>query len=165
METESWVRDPLLSQAVGRLVETFRFVEANRMAGLPFLNPALCVEASGFRLWEGLPDMGVGILISPWFINGVVLPLGHDPWGELPVGTKKTLDLPAGRFSFLVNREERTGTFLSCSFFSPVEEWTGMMEAREAARVLMETLFSGEESSPERKETQWSRRQFLRGGR
>ncbi len=133
-----------LDQAVSDLVALYREIAVTRMAGLPFLNPALSVEATGFCPFEG---GAIGLLITPWFINAIFLPLSGDPWITLPVGTRITRTLPAGRYPFLVGREHAL-THLSCSFFSPVQEFSGMDEAREVAREVLTLLLTPEPPSP-----------------
>lgn len=62
-----------------------------RMADLPFYNPKLKVELRGFRLWLSEPEgdypvSGIGltgILITPWCMNLVFLPVGDDRVTEL----------------------------------------------------------------------------------
>nr|WP_255487380.1 [NiFe]-hydrogenase assembly chaperone HybE [Oceanospirillum sediminis] len=57
-----------------------------RMVDLPFYNPKLKVELRGFRLWLSEPEgdnpvSGIGltgVLITPWCMNLVFLPVGDD---------------------------------------------------------------------------------------
>ena len=41
------------------------------MAGVPMLNPALRVQAVGFRHWQ---SHWLGVLVTPWFMNLMLLP-------------------------------------------------------------------------------------------
>ena len=48
----------------------FSRIQAERMADVPLLNPALTVETVGFRLWQ---DSWLGVLITPWSMNLLAL--------------------------------------------------------------------------------------------
>jgi len=80
------LRPPLhtLYRRVADLVARFDDIARTRMVGVPLLNPALQVEAVGFTLQaEGEGELAgagvaVGILVTPWFMNLVRLPLRRD---------------------------------------------------------------------------------------
>ena len=50
-------------------------IQRERMADIPLLNPALEVQAVGFSVWEAYC---LGVLITPWFMNLMLLPLAGD---------------------------------------------------------------------------------------
>ena len=56
---------------VADLVAHYEAIYAERMRDLPIVNPRLAVEAVGFEQWE---DQDLGVLITPWFMNLVLLP-------------------------------------------------------------------------------------------
>ena len=64
---------PLSSDEFGvtALESAFRRIAATRMAGLPINHPLLAVEGVGFRLWQG---KWLGVLVTPWAMNLVLLP-------------------------------------------------------------------------------------------
>ena len=62
------------TEAVDALTAAFERIAATRMAGLPMNNPALKVAAVGFQPWA--EDYLLGVLITPWAINLVVLGAG-----------------------------------------------------------------------------------------
>ena len=53
------------------LVGIYQRIADERMQGMPFVNRALRVEAVDFRAWD---DHQVGVLITPWFMNLILLP-------------------------------------------------------------------------------------------
>ncbi|MCZ7595046.1 MAG: [NiFe]-hydrogenase assembly chaperone HybE [Hyphomicrobium sp.] len=124
-----------------RLEAAFAKIEAERMDGIPILNPRLKVEAVGTRDWNG--DW-LSVLITPWFINLMLLP-GTDEWAavwaDLPLGSRLAHTFPAGRFDFLVGEEEGIGRYQMCSLFSPVLEFEDQEAARIAAEAALEALF------------------------
>lgn len=124
-----------------RLDEAFAKIHAERMDGVPILNPRLKVEAVGTRDWNG--DW-LSVLVTPWFINLMLLP-GTDEaaaaWADLPLGSSVPRSFPAGRFDFLVGEEAAIGRYQMCSLFSPVLEFEDQEAARIAAEAALETLF------------------------
>src|SRR5512143_3606548 len=56
----------LLAAPWDRLVAGYTAIERLRMQGLPFLNPALQVDAVDFAPWEAF---WLGVMITPWFVN------------------------------------------------------------------------------------------------
>ncbi|MCB1391483.1 MAG: [NiFe]-hydrogenase assembly chaperone HybE, partial [Rhodobacteraceae bacterium] len=101
--------------ATDRLVTDFTEVWHAKMRDVPLVNKALKVEAVGFRPHE---DMILGVLVSPWFMNLILLPDGQD-WTSLTPGEKEVLDFPSGAYEFLHNTREMTGGYKACSLFSP----------------------------------------------
>jgi len=80
---------PLPAQRLQQLQHLFEQIASTRMAGLPILHPALRVETLGFEPlpMDALPQEPaapaglqaqpelLGILITPWFMNLLCLPL------------------------------------------------------------------------------------------
>jgi [NiFe] hydrogenase assembly HybE family chaperone len=152
------------SAAAARLEAAFLAIHAGRMQGLPFLNAELAVEAVGFRSWQG---HWLGALVTPWFINLVVLP-GDGEWRAVPDRDSVWYAFPSGRFEFIAGSEGGLGPYHACSLYSPVQEFADQDTARETARVALESLFDpsllGESPEPERPHgPRLSRRDFLRG--
>jgi [NiFe] hydrogenase assembly HybE family chaperone len=119
------------------LVERFRFIQDTRMAGLPFLNQALTVEAVGFREYG---EHQLGVLITPWFMNLVIMP-GAGKGSRLTAGSKTTVRLPCGPVEFTVASDETLGNFLSAVLFGSVSEIDDQATAREIAQQVMRELF------------------------
>jgi [NiFe] hydrogenase assembly HybE family chaperone len=150
-----------MPEAAERLAHAFSRIERTRMQGLPFLNPALRVEAVGFRPWNG---QWIGVLVTPWCMNVVLLP-GEGEWPALPAGGERFADLPGGRFRFIAGHDEEMGEYHACSLFSPALEFSDHESARATAVAALEAIFAPEEPAqpapPPR--TAPSRRDFLRG--
>ncbi len=149
-----------------RLAAAFRAIHAERMRGLPFVNERLAVEAVGFRRWNG---RWLGVLITPWFMNLVLLP-DEGPqarWQSLRPGASAAYEFPAGVFEFIGNREDAIGEFQSCSLFSPVFEFADQATARATAEAALVALLDaqnrGEPSVDAPAPAAVSKRDFLRG--
>ena len=128
-----------------RLETCFRQVHTERMDGVPILNEALDVRAVGTQTWNGF---WLSILITPWFINVVLLP--QEPDGEaIRTGEKRMFGFPAGSFEFIRGHEDHLGPFWMCSLFSPVFEFTDMETAEAAAEAALTELFEAEEENTE----------------
>lgn len=65
------------------LETVFNGVLETRMRGVPVINPALSVQAVGFNPFNG--DW-LGVLITPWFMNLLLLPGPDSQWREQPPG-------------------------------------------------------------------------------
>ncbi len=131
--------------AAQSLEAVFRHIAATRMAGVALLNPALQVEAVGFRRWR---DDWVGVLITPWFMSLICLP-GPDSSREvLSSGTRVDVALPAGDYEFLFAHEDALGHYLTSSLFSPMFEFADMARAREVAEAVLAEIFKAAETPP-----------------
>jgi [NiFe] hydrogenase assembly HybE family chaperone len=147
---ESGTVDP-----VQAMVDAYRRI-AVKMKGLPIYNPALAIEAIGFREDNGRQ---VGVIITPWFMNLTVLPCS----GDLAVwqaGGSARLHFPSGEYDFMVSEVEGEGLVASCSLFSPMDEFADHEAAQLAAKAAADALFEREEPEPEPGIT---RRQLLGG--
>lgn len=123
------------------LESQFRRIEQARMQGLPLLNPALDVEAVGFREWN---SYCLGVLITPWFMNLMLLPPEGDSWQEMGVGNKQLHQMPSGPYEFILCHEEGIGRYQMCSLFSPVFEFNDQATAVATAQAVMEALMCAE---------------------
>ena len=129
--------DPHLPDPSTQLVTAFRAV-ASRMAGLGIVNPALDVEAVSFAPWEG---HWLGVMLTPWFMNLMLLPRDPAAWRSLPPGAKRSYRFPAGDYEFVGARDEALGEYLVCSLFSPLSEFEDQATARLVATLAREALF------------------------
>ncbi len=161
-----------------RVQQAFADLQATRMQDLPFLNPALRVEAVGFRVWEG---RYLGILITPWFMNLLLLPQDPAQWRHVRYGDSIAYQLPAGVFEFISARESQIPDYQSCSLFSPMFEFGDQEGARATAIAALDALFAAEtragaegpgtslaplvevDSAPAAARPRVSKRDFLRG--
>ncbi|MBS4095903.1 MAG: [NiFe]-hydrogenase assembly chaperone HybE [Sulfuricella sp.] len=112
----------------------FRRVHTNEMAGMPVLNPALKVEALEFqRCSYGW----LGILITPWFMNLILLPATATAWVSLAPGKQRSLIFPSGDYIFTLDHGVELGEFLSCQLFSPMYHFPDQETARTAAQAAL----------------------------
>ena len=107
------------------------------MQGLPIVNPALHVEAVGFGPFD---EHEVGVLITPWFINLVLL-LGSNIGERLQQGSKSTLRFPSGPVEFITAQDEVLGPYLTAVLFRSVAEFPDQDTAKEVAQEVMQELF------------------------
>ncbi|MCG7873948.1 MAG: [NiFe]-hydrogenase assembly chaperone HybE [Candidatus Thiodiazotropha lotti] len=119
----------------------FRNIEQQRMQGLPLLNPALQVEAVGFRQWQ---DLCLGVLITPWFMNLMLIPHEGDSWREKRIGDKQTHLFPSGPYEFILGEEEGIGRYQMCSLFSPMFEFSDQQTAVTTATQVMLAIMNEE---------------------
>ena len=142
-----------LAARVARLCHAFEVVQHTRMQGVPLLNPALRVEAVGFAAVEG-EGAALGVLVTPWFMNLVWLPLHADAAqalavgvaagtaaGELwPPGQARLREVGGERFEFIGADEETIGPYALCSLFSPMFEFQTQAVARATAEAVLAAL-------------------------
>jgi [NiFe] hydrogenase assembly HybE family chaperone len=119
----------------------FEQIAATRMKGVPILNPALGVIAVGFEpTADGLG--AVGVLVTPWFMNLVWLPLAERdaqsrPLEALAVGATRMRAVGNERFDFIGAHEAGFGAYEACSLFSPMLDFADEATAlATATRVL-----------------------------
>jgi len=108
------------------------------MRDMPMVNPALSVEAVGFRHWN---DHWLGVLITPWFMNLMLMPRVGAKWQ--PIGERETRHyvFPAGVFEFIGSRDPALGDYQACSLFSPMFEFADQAGARDTAAAALDALF------------------------
>jgi len=121
------------------LATAFRRIHATRMPGIPILNAALDVEAFGFRDWNG---MRVGVLITPWSINLVILRELDAALPALRLSERRSWCFPSGSYEFMGGDEPECGPFDFCSLFSPALEFHDQAAARAVAESVMTQLFA-----------------------
>ncbi|MGM9427413.1 [NiFe]-hydrogenase assembly chaperone HybE [Hydrogenophaga sp. MI9] len=127
-----------MEQRVTALVDFYRRVQTERMQGIPILNPALSVEAVGFRraeVPEEAPEqepVAEGVLITPWFMSLVRLPLALQPHGNR-VARKFVRDFGSEGFEFIGAHDDAVGYHETCALFSPMEGFATQAQAVETA--------------------------------
>ncbi len=120
------------------LERTFQRVLAQQMQDMPMVNPALTVEAVGFREWNG---HWLGILITPWFMNLVLMPRVAASWHAIGERESRHHVFPAGVFEFIGGRDAVLGDYQACSLFSPMFEFANQAGARDTAVAALDALF------------------------
>ena len=129
-----------MEHRVSALVGFYRRVQAERMQGIPILNPALCVEAVGFRAAEDEDAVAEGVLITPWFMSLVRLPLAvQDHAGR--VARKAVRGFGNERFDFIGAHDPAVGYHEACALFSPMADFRSQAQARETAEAVLAQLW------------------------
>ena len=157
----------------------FREVASTRMAGLPVLHPGLRVEAIGFEA-DADGRCAVGVLVTPWFMNLVRLPL-PGPHGEgstapargvlpspasadmAPAGHRRTRAVGNEQFDFVGAEQAGLGPYEVCSLFSPMFQFTDHAAAAATARAVLDQLRRPARPPPARPAAPRSRRALLLG--
>jgi [NiFe] hydrogenase assembly HybE family chaperone len=158
-----------------RLVAAYRAI-AQRMEGLGFVNPAIEVEAVGFAPWQ---SHWLGVMVTPWFINLMLLPRDAADWTSLPQGRTLRYRFPAGDYEFISSRDETVGEYQMCSLISPLLHLPDHPTARRVAELARAALLdpanapeaaapAGDEPDPlarldARAHAPLTKRDFLRG--
>jgi [NiFe] hydrogenase assembly HybE family chaperone len=165
-----------MSDIASTLQQRFELIHRERMAELPMVNPALQVAVIGFDKSE---HGCLGVLITPWCMNLVLLPEG-DEWAALSPGSKQQHSFPSGVYEFVVADEPGVGRYQSCSLFSPMFEFGDQATALATAEAALLAVMNGamvderalgqplwrdvdEMKQSEAGQPQLSRRDFLRG--
>jgi [NiFe] hydrogenase assembly HybE family chaperone len=133
--------DPLPAERpspAGALEDRFRAILQRQMQDMPMLNPALSVEAVGLRPWS---DHWLGILITPWFMNLLLMPRVTAKWHPIGERESRHYVFPAGVFEFIGARDPALGDYQACSLFSPMFEFADHQGAHDTAMAALEALF------------------------
>lgn len=153
--------DHLADLRVSGLAVHFREIGDTQMRELPFYNASLEVEAVDFSRFGD--DQLIGVLITPWFMNLLLLPLNHAAVDAGRYGKPRSFALPGGEIEFRYGGDEVVGAFWAHSLHSPMQKFTSQVQARSEARMRLTAALKiaqteGRAISP-------SRRAFLTGGR
>jgi [NiFe] hydrogenase assembly HybE family chaperone len=122
----------------GALEALFRTILQEQMKDVPMLNPALGVEAVGFRPWS---DHWLGVLITPWFMNLMLTPRVTSKWQAVAEGKSRHYVFPAGVFEFIGGRDPVLGDYQACSLFSPMFDFANHQGAHDTAVAALDALF------------------------
>ena len=120
------------------LEAAFRAILQRQMHDMPMTNPALSVEAVGFRRWS---DHWLGILVTPWFMNLVLMPRVAAKWHPIDERETRHYVLPAGVFEFIGAHHPALGDYQACSLFSPMFDFADHAGARATAVAALDALF------------------------
>ncbi|OAI08547.1 [NiFe]-hydrogenase assembly chaperone HybE [Methylomonas methanica] len=121
------------------LEAVFNNILTTRMRDMPVLNSALAVRALGFNRYNA--DW-VGVLITPWFMNVLLLPGLDSQWPTQAPGTKFDQAFPYGSFEFVVADEGQLGRYAQCSLFSPMFQFADQAAAVAAAESALHALLA-----------------------
>jgi [NiFe] hydrogenase assembly HybE family chaperone len=137
----------MLNDRIELLERSFRHIASTRMAGVPVLHSALQVRAVGFAPLPEAPDWALGVLVTPWFINLLRLPLqpladvaGAAAAGCLDVGRDAKREIGGQPLHFVGAHEDRLGHYEQCSLFSPMFHFADQAAAVATAAEVMKLL-------------------------
>jgi [NiFe] hydrogenase assembly HybE family chaperone len=103
------------------LLAAFRSVESG-MRDLPIYNDKVDIAAIGFRAFG--EDALIGVVLTPWFMNLVRLPIEPVPLDMAAIGKTVMIELPAGPRKFVTNGDADIGLYQAHSLHSPVSSFT-----------------------------------------
>lgn len=122
---------------INKLETIYTMIEQERMDDVPILNKELSVKAVGFREWD---SRILGVMLTPWFMNLMLLPGEEEDWSELETLSKTQHVFPSGNYEFIVGEEGGIGKYQMCSLFSPVFEFQEQDTAVATAEAVMDAL-------------------------
>lgn len=156
------------ARAAGEAMAAIYRAAVPAMRDLPVFNPALDVAAIGFR---ALDDHAFGVIVTPWFMNLVRLPLDPASAAGRSQGEVVTRVLPVGALEFTIGQLDGIGGIESCSLFSPMFDFADQSAAEAAAEAALAAVLEPEQvadetspsQAPSKMATTLDRRGLLRG--
>jgi [NiFe] hydrogenase assembly HybE family chaperone len=121
------------------LIERFRCIDG-AMRDLPIYNDKVTIEAIGFRRFDD--DVLLGVVLTPWFMNLIMLPIEPAPMDMAAVGRSVSVELTAGERDFVVGGDEVIGLYKAHSLHSPVLNFTLPGQAHAEARRMFALLMT-----------------------
>lgn len=131
-----------IRERTNALEADFTEIWNGKMRDVPMVNPTLHVKAIGFRMVE--EGRILGVLLSPWFMNLILLPAEGEDWSDLTPGAKEVLVFPSGAYEFTHNTREMVGGYKACSLFSAMGDFRSQQQAVDVARAVMGALYDAE---------------------
>lgn len=126
-------------ERVRALEAAYLQVQNERMQGLGLLHPALQVQAIGFAPAPEQSALAEGVLLTPWFMSLVRLPLqAQSPQGR--IGRRATHGFGAEAFEFLGTHLDGVGFHESCALFSPMNGFDTQARALDTAHAVLQQL-------------------------
>ena len=136
MPTRAVVR---LAERVTALEALFVDIAATRMQGIAILHPGLHVQALGFEpAADG--NAAVGVLVTPWFMNLVWLPLDAQATDTAAPGATRDRVVGSETFPFIGAHEPGFGRYEVCSLYSPMAEFVDHAAAVATAQAVLDEL-------------------------
>ena len=138
--------EAITTDPTARLEAMYRRIWANSMRDLPFVNPALSVEAVGFRRWQSVGALRLatasspvdqselidrpllsasgdwlGTVITPWFVNLFLVPGGGNLWSDRRPGERCHVQFPIGPLEFIAYHDASAEipSYQHCALFAP----------------------------------------------
>lgn len=173
---------PIDENPARRVEARYLHLWATSMRDLPFVNPALSIEALGFRrhgpaggrmadktIGDTAGDW-IGAIITPWVIGLLLLPGGGVLWSDRRPGERCHVEFPIGPIEFIADYEAEADlpAYQYCPLFAPPSSFASQIAAQAAATAALAALLTatGASDDPASKPTagrrESSRRAFLR---
>lgn len=153
----------MIAARVEQLEVVFRDIAATRMADVPICHPGLAVRALGFEPLPEEPQVAFGVLLTPWFMNLVRLPLDPTAPAALAERASARRVMHDRAFDFLGAFEPALGPFESCSLYSPMFDFVDQAAAVATAHEVLALLRQPEPAMPPAQPAAPARRGFLFG--
>jgi [NiFe] hydrogenase assembly HybE family chaperone len=136
-----------LTARVAVLQAAFAEIARTRMHGVAVLHARVGIEAVDFAITE--PDVALGVLVTPWFMNLIRLPLCYLEQARVDqVGQKSHHSAGGLSMEFTIAFEPAVGVFESCSLFSPVTMFQDHAAIVATAREVMRALTQSSPPTP-----------------
>jgi len=131
------VQDPRTLDASNQIEICFNKIQRENMEGILLLNKDLEVEAVEFQIWD---DHIVGMVVTPWFLNLVMLPNENDNWETQKLGEKEKHIFPSQDLIMMFNEIEGFGRCKTFSLCSPMNDFHNQEGARIAGALFLRDL-------------------------
>jgi [NiFe] hydrogenase assembly HybE family chaperone len=128
-----------MNDTVTNLVRRFQQIGVERIYGLPIYNDALTVEAVDFQPCEGGL---IGVLVTPWFMNIMLLPDNTTPYQQQELGVKVKYQLNSGEQEFVIGEDEGVGRYLFRTVTSPTHCYKKQIAAVTSGQKALITLLT-----------------------
>jgi len=155
------MNDHAIDLRISALAVHFREIGETRMRDLPFYNARLSVEACGFAPFDQT-DL-IGVLVTPWFMNLMLLPLQPAAADPQAIGQSRVVALPGGARRFLYGGDLGIGGYWAHSLHSPMQKFASQGHACSEARAALAQALAAEQAAP--RVGSPGRRAFLGGRR
>ena len=105
------------------------------------VNPRLNCASVGFTRYKG--DW-LGVVITPWFMDLVLLSGGGILWGDIPAGQRRYIELAHGAVAFTAAEENCLGAYQHAPLVSTVASLPDMAAAIRLANQVMREICGDE---------------------
>lgn len=136
-----------MNDTVTNLVRRFQQIGTERILGLPIYNDKLTVEAVDFQECDGGL---IGVLVTPWFMNVMLLPKDTTPYHHQELGEKVKYQLQSGEHEFVIGEDEEVGRYLFRTITSPTHCYKKQMAAVNAGNKALNALLTPTEQEQEK---------------
>lgn len=138
------MKDP---QTVTEILEQeFNRIHREQMQDIPILNPAIQVQALGFHENQGRV---LGVMITPWMMNLVMLPRDDEDWSTMQLGEKQPHQFPSKCYQFMANEIDGIGPCQTHSLYSPMNAFASHEQAVNVAQAFLDNLMVEQELTEE----------------